>query len=153
MLAASNCVRLTFRPEEDGTGQLAVEVSADGFGGSSQAWVSSGQLIEFASTLETFPLSRDMSPLLQGGFWNAQSPDQLTQTHVRLTAYPIGVRGPVGVQVYLARPLWDTDRPESQAIVQVEIRTTYQALRSFAQQLRQLAQGTMPSAELSGVVH
>jgi hypothetical protein len=153
MSSLSDYVRLTFRPEEDGSGELVVEVSVESFRGKSKAWLSCEQLIEFASRLEVFPLSRDNPPLLQGGFWSQQIQGELAQTHIWLRAYPVGVTGPVGIQVYLKTPNLDTDRADVQAFIQVELMTTYEGLHPFVQQLRQLAQGLIPSAELSGMIH
>jgi hypothetical protein len=67
---------------------------------------------------------------------------------VLVNSYPIGSTGELGVRVELATPLYESDRPESQHVVKVEIKTGYNSLESFGMQLKALAKLRLEEAIL-----
>ncbi len=145
-----NSLRLTLEPDDDGTCELFAEVSVNGFCGKGSAWFNLEELKALSKELMTYPLRRDSLPTVAGGYWSKGKKDELEQTHLFIKPYPIGSTGTVGVRIELATPLYESDRPESQHVVKVEIKTDYNSLESFAKQLEQLAKLQREDAVLNG---
>lgn len=141
----SGKLRLTLQPDTDGTGQLFVEASSDGFAGSSSAWFDLQGLAEFAGELEAYPLPKEAAPMLEGGYWKD---GVLDQCHVGLHFRQVDLRGTVGIGVRLAEPIHEGDRAESRGQASFEIRTDYAAVSQFAKELRELATGAGQEATL-----
>jgi len=143
-------LRLQYARDDDGTGKLRALVAAGHFAGCGEAYFSDGEIIRFANTLAQFPIPTDPRPQLASGFWKQDDAGGLNQEHVSISAYPIGVRGYVGLQIRLADESWPHDRPEQQRRIQVEVVTTYQPLARFSRQLLALAAGSTAEALLEG---
>lgn len=141
-------ILLSFRADDDGTGELVAEVQSGGFRGRGSAWFGKNQLHEFAAELRKYPLPADPRPTLAGGFWSQTEPTQLEQAHLVIEAYPVGVRGQIGLRVKASRQLWERDRPESQNQAIVEILSTYNRLQRFALDLDALVAGDAAEAVL-----
>ena len=139
-------LRVTLQRDTDGTGQLFVEASSDGFAGCSSAWFDVQGLAEFADELDAYPLPKDRPPLLEGGYWKD---GRLDQCHVGLLFHQVDLRGSVGIRVRLAEPIYEGDRAESRGQASFEIRTDYAALSQFAKDLRRLADGEGKEATLT----
>jgi hypothetical protein len=137
----TDALRLQFRPDTDGTGELFAEIRSNGFAGCGSAWFGEGELVELAKKLATaFPLPAD-SPLgIRGGFWS-KSGDRIEQEHVGLTFYPVGSLGRVGCRVVLSTPVHEHDRSEGQSSLAVELLTTYERVGVFARVLELLVSG------------
>jgi hypothetical protein len=144
----SNQITLRFEADSDGTGKLYVRASADGFSGRSAAWFDSENLLRFTQSLEAYPLPEDSPPHVASGFGNVG--ERLEQEHVSLTFRPVGSRGQVGVEVHLASEVWPETRPESKREVQLELLTTYERLRLFANHLARVVAGELPEAIIGG---
>jgi len=95
-----------------------------------------------------YPLPAGPRPRLAGGFWSQTEPTQVEQAHLVIEAYPVGVRGQIGVRVRTSRKLWERDRPESQDQATVEILSTYNRLQRFALDLDALVSGAASEALL-----
>ncbi len=146
-----NTLRLTFDADSDGTGKLFAQVQSADFSGASSAWFGNDELVEFAKSLATaYPLQPNSPLKLEGGFWS-KSDAVIEKLHVGLAFYPIGSTGRVGCRVSLSTPLHAHERPESQAMVKVELHTTYEQLSTFARSLEMLAQGATDEAALKSV--
>lgn len=143
-------LRARFDDDQDGTGKLLVRVSAGGFSGEGGAYFVVGKLEDFAEALSVFPLSNERRPSIAGGFWSKELRGTLDQEHLAIQAYPVGLRGQIGVQVRMATELWGDERPESQNAVRVELLTTYERLARFARELKSLVRGTVEEAVLEG---
>ena len=145
-----NNLSLTLQPDSDGTGELFAKVSANGFSGTGSAWFDCLQLAHFAEELAAaYPLPANKKMQLEGGYWSKSEP-LIEQLHLGLSFYPIGSTGKVGCQVSLATPCGpDQARPESQATVRVELITSYEQVRVFANALEMLAKGTANEAMLT----
>lgn len=142
-------LRLTFAPDDDGTGELSVSVSVGSFSGSSSAWFAHADLVAFGQSLaRAYPLQAGNPIELQGGYWG-QSGNVLEQLHVGLRFYPVGSLGTVGCRVQLATPLQRGNRPDQQSSIAVELLTSYEQVRAFAQALVELAQGQTDVAVLN----
>ena len=141
-------LHLCFDPDADGTGKLLARVHVRGFAGTGGAYFSVQQIDKFSESLSTFPLPPIEHPTLAGGYWSRDIKTRLEQEHLAITAYPVGSRGQVGVQVRIATELERGVRPNSQAVAKLELLTTYERLARFAKQLRSLAHGEASEAVL-----
>jgi hypothetical protein len=128
-------LRAFFDVDNDSTGELWIEVAAGRFAGVSSAWFGVNDLLEFARTLAvSYPLSAANPISLTGGFWS-KTGVVVEQPHVSLSFYPVGSRGTVGCKVQRATPLRVEDRPAHQSRLELELLTTYEAVRTFARGL------------------
>lgn len=139
-------VRAFFSGDDDGTGELVVEVSAPPFAGVSSAWFGVTQLVEFSEQLaDAYPLSAAEPLCLAGGYWGADPPG-LKEVHVGLSFYPLGGRGTVACKVDLVTHSHGESRREAR--LAVELATSYEAVRDFARGLSSIARGESQEAVL-----
>jgi hypothetical protein len=138
-----------FDADDDGTGELFAEASANGFSGVGSAWFNRSELLEFANALATYPIPKDKLPKIAGGFWRKDVSDELDQEHLAISVYPIDGVGNLGVQVRLATAENSSEmRPESLHVVKLEIQTKYNALATFSKQIIDLVNGRIEKAVL-----
>jgi hypothetical protein len=144
-------VGLRYLSDGDGTGKLLVHVQNAQFRGASSAWFGEDELLAFAHSLATsFPLKSGEKPSIQAGFpYAEQAESEFQQVHVAITVYPVGTTGAIGVQIKLATPLYEGERPDSQSAVVIELLTRYGPLQDFGHQLQALVQGAVEHAKLS----
>lgn len=142
---------IRFVDHDDGSGRLWVSASANGFAGTGETWYDTETLKEFAEALTRFPISDNDPPTLSGGFWFKDGKG-LEQEHVFLQIYQADGWGHLKVHVRLATEVWPPERIETQHRVQLEIRTTYQALLEFSQMLNAVFEGKADEAILIGDV-
>ena len=144
----TEALRLKFKPDTDGTGELFAEIRSNGFAGCGSAWFGEAKLVELAKELASaFPLPAD-SPLgIRGGFY-CRTGSGIEQEHVGLTFYPVGGLGRVGCRVILCTPIHEHDRPEGQSSLATELLTTYERLGAFARALELLVTGGVDEAVL-----
>jgi len=135
----------------DGTAEINAAVRCKEFGGSSSAWFSIPQLEQFADLCMAYSLPTANHPILRGGFWDMKVPGEIEQLHVCLQVYPVGPRGAVGCRVALRTPLNDSDNTTVASALEVELRTSYQALSDFSLAIRKLVRAELPEAILVGV--
>ena len=138
-----------FVEDDDGTGRLWVSGSANGFAGTGAAWLDTEVLKEFAQALTRYPITDDDLPTLRGGFWFTDG-QGLKQELVFLQVYQADAAGHLHFRVRLATEVWPPDRIESQHRVQLELRTTYQALLDFSRILHAVIMGQAGEAVLIG---
>ncbi|MFZ0136584.1 MAG: hypothetical protein WAK89_05980, partial [Candidatus Sulfotelmatobacter sp.] len=131
-------LRLRFETDGDGTGKLTAGARYCGFAGSGGAWFSISRIDEYAGAIAEFPLPANKKLLLAGGFWKE---GKLSQEHLALEVCQIDSQGHIGIQVRISSELWPGLRPESQRVARFEIVTTYERLRQFSKDLRELAHG------------
>ena len=140
---------LYFDADDDGTGELFVEASANGFSGVSSAWFNRSEILEFANALAAYPISKDKFPKIAGGYWHSDVKDELKQEHLTISVYPIDSLGNLGIQVRLATAENSSEmRPESLHVVKLEIQTKYNALAMFSNQIIALINGRVEKAVL-----
>jgi hypothetical protein len=143
-----NTLRLRFEVDTDGAGELFADVHVNGFSGSSSAWFNVDQLNTFAQELgETYPLQAGRPLTLEGGFWS-KSDNVVSDIHLGMKFYPVGVRGVVGCRVSLVRSIAPHERSEARSVVAVELITSYEQLRSFARAFERLTKGESSEAIL-----
>jgi hypothetical protein len=138
-------LRLTIRPEDDGSVELFADVDAAGFGGRASAWFDRKALIAFAMRLiAEFPLRNPLE--LRGGFWSTTG--EVVDEHLAIRFYPIDQLGVVGCQVRLATALQAPCRPEEQFALRVELQTRHEGLHRFATSFIALTAGDVDEAVL-----
>jgi hypothetical protein len=135
----------------DGTAELNAAVQCKGFCGNSSAWFSVSHLEKFSEQLLAYPLPAEDHPTIRGGFWSRTVRGEIDQLHVSLRVYPVGLRGAVGCLVTLRTPLNDGDKSKVAGLVEVELRTSYQVLSDFSQELKKLLRAEVLEAILCSV--
>jgi len=153
-----NRLMMRFIPDdEEDLCRLAVEAATDGFSGVSTAWFNTSKLIEFASTLDAFPLTEHDRHSISSGL-TPQSGEHggVYFEMVGVRIHPVGVRGQVGVLVHLSTgPDQMTNqmtlkRPRGE--VHLELLTTYERTRLFGDHLLRMIQGEFSEAEIGGEI-
>jgi hypothetical protein len=143
---------LRFHNHGDGTGELSVQATANGFSGEASTYFDVAELTDFARRIGEFPVTG--RPSVSGGLYSngfySKTRGRLEQEHVALVCYPADTRGTVAIQVRLATELWPAGRPQSQHSVSLEIVTLYERLRRFSSVLAGLLSGSLEEAVLEG---
>jgi hypothetical protein len=146
-----NYLRLTLDTDGDGTANVNATVHCNGFAGTSSAWFDLLELERFSEQLLAYPLPPDGVGPMQGGFWSKTQSGELAQLHLSMKFYPVGLRGVVGCMVTLRTPLNDRDNTKVSSSVEVELRSSYQELSDFSNNLKHLSRGEVTEAILRGV--
>lgn len=134
----------------EGYARLTVLATANGYAGSSSAWLGPQSIAEFAAHLSMYPLDPSRPPTLIGGYGaDPQSGEGPVDT-IRLEARPVGAYGQVGITIYLSDRLAPVPSPRHE--VRAELLTSYERLRRFAQDLDAVAYGSAPEATLESEV-
>ena len=142
-------LRLTLKPDTDGTGELSAEVHVNGFSGLGAAWFNIAEIAAFGETLaSTYPLLPERAYDLKGGYWSSAMRSELKHVHLGLHFYPVGLLGKIGCRVHLAAQLESASVAPEYAVT-VELRTHYEELRAFGVSLVALAEGKSNEALLS----
>lgn len=135
----SDFLALYFESDDDVTGELFAEVSANGFSGKGSAWFDKKSLLETIESFRQYPIPKENPPIIEGGFWEGSGPDlRLKQEHIYISLYPIDSRGSLGVLVRLAQDEWPGVRLNSIHRVVAELTTTYEEVSKFATQFKNL---------------
>jgi hypothetical protein len=138
-------VRYPYR-DTDGTAVMAAEAACGAFAGSSSAWFADDEVVRFAEELLLYPLDEGRPVHLSGGY--SADGALAGEEHVGLTVRPVGRRGQVGVTVHLATPSDQHDLVEGVGDVRVVLPVSYEGLRRFATELRDLVAGCVDEAAL-----
>jgi hypothetical protein len=141
---------LRFYDGDDGTGNLSFQANSNGFAGEGDAWVSTGELQDFADAIAKFPLSEQEPPKLSCGYYKSDGSGELVEEHFMLRVYPIDQVGHLGIQVSITSELMMNDRPESQHTVTLEITTDSETLLQFSKDLKALLAGRVEEVVLDG---
>lgn len=140
---------LEWAPDDssDDAGQLFGEAASTGFAGKSEAWFNDSFVLEFATRCESYPLDTQRLPSLSSGYGSG---DEMMTT-LAVDVYPVGSAGQLGVRVQLAS--WystlPAERPLARCEVELEVLSSYNELRRFAEQLRQAVQAGGGRARLA----
>jgi hypothetical protein len=142
-------LRVTYRSDEDGTGQIFATVKSGAFSAQGSAWFNPDRVKDtFVTSLRAFPLTSANPPTLEGGFWDGRgNPDQC---HLRITVKPYNARGTLLVQVDLASEVWKTPDTDLQNCATIRFLTEYAAVDGFAGQFEKVLDGEMEEAVLKG---
>jgi hypothetical protein len=142
-------LRLT--QDDDGTGELFADFSANGFAGKGSAWFGLRALAAFAKELSQYPLPRSEPVTLAGGYWSSDEPKSLEQEHFHISVFPIGGVGVVGAHLRASTDFGPDERMESRHYAGVELKTDYNELEKFSNDLRALLRGDRNEATLNEV--
>lgn len=135
---------MTYFDDGDGTGELTVRASFDGFSGVGAAYFSDDQLLRFAERLLALPLPEGEAVELCGGFWS-RTGDVLEEEHVGLRVLPIGAARAGDHPHHLATPTGGVPVQE----VTVDVLTSYEALRHLSSDLPALVQGEVEEVHVT----
>ena len=143
-------LKLTFYGDNDGTGELTAQATADGYAGIGSAYFNIAELKNFAKAIGEFPLPERTRCQIAGGFCSKEVRGKLEQEHLGIDVYPVDHRGHIAIQVRAATQLWQDMRPDSQKTARFEIITSYEPLAKLSRQLLALVAGTVDEATLEG---
>src|SRR5688500_6027608 len=142
-------LRLSYRPDDDGTGEIVSTLRSGAFSAQGSAWFNPNWVTNTSvASLRAFPLSSADPPVLEGGFWSAESRDSLEQCHLRITIKPYNSRGTLLVQVDLGSEVWETPDADLQNCATVRFLSEYAAIDGFAGQLKRVLDGECAEAIL-----
>ena len=147
--------RLTLRIEyEDDSGiELAASAASGAFSGASAAWFSRQKLIEFANRLgSTYPIPAGECIEIRGGYAGPRDEDD-NEIHLLVALRPINHRGTVGCEIELSSDRFGGGNQSFQQRCHMELWTTYEEIRRFADELSQLLAGTRKDANLDETEH
>ncbi|MBR1226442.1 MULTISPECIES: hypothetical protein [unclassified Bradyrhizobium] len=143
-------LRITYRPDDDGTGQIIATAQSGAFSAQGSAWIGPDQVKHtFVASLRAFPLTSPNPPTIEGGFWSGDG--TLDQCHLRITIKPYNSRGTLLVCVDLAS---ESSRRTPDADVQncatIRFLAEYAAVGGFADQLERALYCESEEAILKG---
>jgi hypothetical protein len=141
-------LRLSYKPDDDGHGQLDAVLVSGAFAGRGAAWFSRQYLLDvFIPALRVFPLAADSLPRIEGGFWRNGN---LGQCHLRISIRPHGNLGSLLVHVDLAGEAFTNPDHDEQQSLTARFMIEYAALEPFADEFTQVLDGTREAAVLFG---
>jgi len=141
-------LRIVYRPDDDGTGELVAVARSGPFSGEGSAWVGRGKET-FIAHLRSFPQTATDPPTIEGGFWDGRG--NLDQCLLRIVTKPYDSRGRLLVHVDLASPVWKAPDADLQSSTTIRFLTEYAAMDTFADHLEQVLNGKRDEAILKGV--
>jgi hypothetical protein len=142
-------LRVSYKADDDGTGELVASARSGAFSGQGSAWVGR-DMDAFVARLRSFPLTAVDSPMIEGGSWSNGNPGNLEQCHLRIIIKPYNRRGTLLVHTDLSSPVWKTSDADLQSSATVRFLTEYTAVDIFAQHLAQVLAGKREEAVLEG---
>jgi hypothetical protein len=150
-MAASE-LRVTYRTDEDWTGQIIATVKSGEFSARGAAWFDRINVKEtFLATLRSYPLTAVAPALIEGGFWSKERPGSLDQCHLRIAVKPYNSRGTLLVHVDLSSEVWSTPDADLQSFATVRFTAEYAAVDRFAQEFDEVLDGKRDEAILTGI--
>jgi hypothetical protein len=142
-------LRVTYKSDEDGTGEIVATVKSGAFSAQGSAWFNPSLVKKaFLDNLRSFPLTSANPPTIEGGFWNGQG--GLDQCHLRIGIKPYNTRGTLLVHVDLASEAWKTPDADLQNCATIRFLTEYAAVDGFAEQFEKVLNGEKDEAILQG---
>lgn len=144
-------LRVSYKADDDGTGELVAIARSGAFSGQSSAWVGR-DMDSFVARLRSFPLTAMDPPMIEGGSWSNGNRGSLEQCHLRIIVKPYNSHGTLLVLVDLSSPVWKTSDTDLQNSAAVRFFTEYAAVDIFAQHLAQVLVGKKEEAVLEGAV-
>jgi hypothetical protein len=144
-------LRITYRPDDDGTGQIVGTAQSGEFFAQGAAWFDATHVKEtFVASLRAFPFTSADPPMIEGGFGSREIRGSLEQCHLRITIKPYNTRGTLLVHVYLASPSWKSPDVDLQNSATIRFLTEYEAVNKFANEIGDVVDGVKEQAILVG---
>src|SRR5437868_10521883 len=125
-------LRVIYRQDEDGTGEIIATVKSGGFSAQGSAWFGRSLKETFLAKLRSYPLTSANPPTIEGGFWNGRG--SLDQCHLRIRIKPYNTRGTLLVHVDVASGVWKEPDADLQNCATIRFLTEYAAIDGFAEQ-------------------
>jgi hypothetical protein len=145
-------LRVTYRTDEDWTGQIIATVKSGEFSARGAAWFDRINVKKtFLAALRSFPLTAVTPALIEGGFWSKERPGSLEQCHLRIAVKPYNSRGTLLVHVDLSSEVWSTPDADLQNLATIRFTTEYAAVDRFAQEFEEVLDGKRNVAVLAGI--
>lgn len=140
-------LRISWRAETDGSGELRVCFESKGFSGQSSAWFDLATLEKGIEHFSNYPLEAENPPIIQGGYWNRDA-TFLEQEHVYLSANPRGKAGDIVFLVRLVMPCEGPDDPGLRFSASGELQVSYEQLSEFVRGFYRLLNGLIDELAL-----
>ena len=134
---------MTVNADDDGTAELFAQFEANGFAGNGSAWFDLLDLQTKADDFGKYPLQAAEMPCIEGGYWKKDGSKEIEQEHLHISAYPINLRGGLGVRIRASTPFQHDDELRAQHSASVELKVTYEQLGRFSSELKELARGNL----------
>ena len=145
-------LQVSYRTDEDWTGQIIATVKSGEFSARGAAWFDRINVKQtFLAALRSFPLTATTPALIEGGFWSKENPGTLAQCHLRIAVKPYDVRGTLLVHVDLSSEIWTTPDADLQNLASIRFTTEYAAVDRFAQEFEAVLDGERDVAVLTGI--
>lgn len=145
-------LRITYKSDEDGTGQIIAAVRSGAFSAQGSAWVGRANVNNtFVAGLHAYPLLSASPPTLEGGFWSREG--GLEQCHLRIVVKPYNARGTLLVRADLASEFSKTPDADVQNCATIRFLAEYAAVSGFAEQLERVLNGEGAEAVLKGITN
>jgi hypothetical protein len=145
-------LRITYRSDEDGTGQIIATVKSGAFSAQGSAWFDRANVNNtFVLSLRAYPLLSANPPTLEGGFWRRGG--GLDQCHLRMVVKPYNDRGTLLVRADLASEVWKTPDADLQNCATIRFLAEYAVVGEFAEQLERVLNGESEEAVLKGITN
>jgi hypothetical protein len=144
-------LQVTYREDDDGTGQIIATVKSGEFSARGAAWFNPTNVKKnFMAALRSFPITAVTPALIEGGFWSKQRPGSLEQCHLRIAVKPYDSRGTLLVHVDLSSEVWSTPDADLQSLATIRFTAEYAAVDAFAQEFEEVLDGKRSVAVLTG---
>jgi hypothetical protein len=145
-------LRVTYRSDEEWTGQITATVKSGVFSAQGSAWFGRTHVKKtFLASLRSFPLTSANPPTIEGGFWNGRG--SLDQCHLRIIIKPYNARGTLIVRADLASEIWKTPDADLQNCATIRFLAEYTAVDGFAEQFEKVLDGEQEGAVLKGTTN
>ena len=143
-------LRLTYRTDGDGTGEVVATASTLGWAGESSGWFGEGQLRQFAADLGKYPLDANTPPQLLTGYGPNGIGDTEFQPTIDIKVVAIRNRGQLGALIHLSSFVWPDDPAYLAGSAHMVLPTSYQRVGEFATAIGSLLDGVADEAILLG---
>ena len=146
-------LRITYRPDDDGIGQIIATAQSGAFSAQGVAWFNPEHVKEtFVANLRSFPFTSAKPPMIEGGFGSRES-GGLDECHLRIVIKPHNTRGTLLVCVDLASESYRrAPDADLQNCATIRFLTEYAIVEGFAQQFERVLDGDTEEAILKGIV-
>lgn len=140
-------LRIIYKPDEDGTGEIIATANSGDFAAQGSAWFNPDRVkASFLASLQSFPLTSANPPMLEGGQRNDKG--GVDQCHLRVSIRPYNRHGALVVHVDLASSPWIAGHGELRNSATINFLTEYAAVAEFAEQFGRVLDGTEDEAVL-----
>lgn len=146
----TDSLRLTYRNDGDGTGEVTAKAASLGYSGESSGWLDEQIVRRFATDLGQFPLDTQNPPRLLTGYGPRADGTGGFHATIDITVMVLGRRGQLGADISLSTFTWSDDPAYAGGSARMILPTSYQRLAEFGSDLALLVDGYAEEAVLLG---